>query len=44
MEETDKTYMWLMIIAFVALLISTGLALAEFSEYRDPMTVEKIFE
>ncbi|MBA3685009.1 MAG: hypothetical protein H0W72_07180 [Planctomycetes bacterium] len=45
MEENDKTYMWLMIIAFVALLVATGLALAELGELKQPLpSVDKFFE
>jgi len=34
MENQDKTYMWLMIIAFVALCVATGFALAELNEFK----------
>lgn len=33
----DKTYMWLIIIAFVGLIIATGFAALELSEFRAPI-------
>ena len=34
MENQDKTYMWLMIIAFVALVVATGFCAAELVELK----------
>ncbi len=38
MENQDKTYMWLVIIAFVALCIATGFALAELNDLKGENT------
>jgi hypothetical protein len=35
MEE--KTYMWMMIIAFVAILVATGFAAMELNEMKTPI-------
>ena len=34
MDPQDKTYMWLMIVAFVGFCIATGFALAELNEFK----------
>lgn len=34
MDPQDKTYMWLSIIAFIALCVATGFALAELNEFK----------
>lgn len=34
MDNQDKTYMWLMIVAFIAMCIATGFALAELNEFK----------
>mgnify|MGYP000279363885 FL=1 len=38
MDPQDKTYMWLAIIAFVALCIATGFALIELNEFKGENT------
>lgn len=35
--DNDKTYMWLMIIAFVGLVIATGFAALELAELKEPI-------
>jgi len=46
MENQDKTYMWLVIIAFVALCIATGFALAELNDLNGDVVqpTKNIFE
>jgi hypothetical protein len=35
MEEQDKIYLWLVVIAFLGLLVATGFGWAEILELRD---------
>lgn len=37
MENTDKTYMWLIIIAFVGFLVATAFAAMRLNEYKTPI-------
>ena len=39
MEEQDKIYLWLVVIAFLALLIATGFGWAEILELKDQNTI-----
>lgn len=35
--DNDKTYMWLMIIAFIGLVVATGFAALELTELKEPI-------